>query len=208
MSDFGKRLKDVARKVRCELCEERDEQYRFITCVECSAHFHKQCVQPLRAQWPEGERFVCDECAEKCVICHGDSESDENPLIICDNCEDLFHLQCIEDPEDRPPADEIGDEETEWLCAECYDEYASDNEWAEEHIVPTSEMTADECFTRSECTCNVCAEANAAVDGWKDWKPTNPIQQSMKAAIDEKEGLVNQVMDELHFTHNKPPAKN
>jgi hypothetical protein len=33
------------------------------------------------------------------------------------------------------------------------------------------------------------------------------FQRGMKEAIDAKEGVVNHVMDELHFRHGVPPPK-
>ena len=205
MADFTQRLKDVSRKVRCHMCEERSEVYHFIQCSECEAHFHKTCVQPLRVEWPADEQFICDECAEVCVVCRVDEDTDENPLLVCDNCDDCFHLLCIQDEEDRPPLDEIGDETAEWYCPECWEEYGSDEEWADGHIVDEADMTGDECFTRSACPCDFCVETNHAVDTWKDWQPENAVRAHMKQAIDAKEGIVNEVMSELHFRHNKPP---
>lgn len=199
--EYSKKWKEINTKVRCGICEEKDQVFRCIKCESCEAYFHKTCVNPLRADWPEDEKFICDDCADNCGICEQeDDEDEENPAIICDNCQEWFHYNCLEE-DDRPPVDEIGNEEIEWYCPECFDEYASDIEWAEEHEVDEQDMKREDCFTRSTCPCKTCSEMNEAVDTWKDFQPQNPIQMSLKQAIDSREGLVNQIMDELHFTH-------
>lgn len=177
-----------------------------VKCSQCDAHFHRSCLDPMREDWSDAEAFLCNECCENCVVCGNDDETDENPILICDNCDEWFHLACL-DEEDRPPDEEIGDEEVEWYCAECYDEYESDMEWADEHMVAEDEMTADECFTRSTCECDVCRQCNHAVDTWREFEPTNPIQASLKNAIDTRGQLLMQIMDDVHFRHNKPPPR-
>lgn len=207
MADFTKRLKETAKKVTCRICEGRDETWKCICCCECGGAFHKTCVQPLRAYWPEDEEFICDECCESCIVCGGESETTDNPIIICSNCDEYFHVMCLEDEDDRPPAEEIGDEETEWYCPACMDEYASDQEWADEHVVDEQDMTADECFARSSCSCATCVEMNRAHDTWSEWQPESASGVALKQAIDDKQGLVNTVMDNLHMQHGKPPPK-
>lgn len=199
--NFGQRWQEIHRRVQCEKCSVRDEVFRHISCCGCSRFFHKRCVNPLRVEWPEGEQFLCDDCAQQCPVCGDDNDEDEeNPMIVCDTCDDCYHFDCLGDGE-RPPAEEIGDEEAEWNCPGCEEEYASDNEWAVESIVPDGEMGRDDMFYRSQCACDFCKEVHTAVDTWSDWKPNNPIQESLKSAIDAKEGLVNEVMDDIAFKH-------
>jgi hypothetical protein len=205
-SEWVKNWSKIAQKTRCQICREEDQMFKCIACSTCSRSYHKTCVDPIRdwdASAERNEKFICDECAEVCLVCNDAEETDENPILICDNCDEWFHLQCL-DEDDRPPEDEIGDESVEWLCADCYDEYASDNEWAETAIVPDDNMAKEDCFHRSRCACDFCRETHEAVDTWHEWQPTNSIQRSLKDAIDSKEGLVNQVMDDIHFRHGLP----
>lgn len=202
MADFAAKITAAARKVRCGMCEEKTEAFRCIQCSECDANFCKTCVQPLRTEWPDDEKFLCEDCSEHCVLCASDDD-DDDVLIQCDECEDWFHLSCL-DEEDQPPAEEIGDDEKEWMCPECREEYGSDNEWAKDHIVQEEDMQRDDCFSRSKCECNFCVDVHRAVDTWADFQPRNSIEAGMKQAIDAKEGLVNTVMDNLHFRHGMP----
>lgn len=193
-------------KVKCNMCRMDAKVFQCISCCECDASFHKTCVNPMRAVWPEGEEFMCEACFQVCAVCEDDEETDENPIIICDNCDYYFHLQCL-DEDSRPPDDEIGDEDVEWYCPDCFADFASDNEWADEAIVPDAEMTKEECFTRSKCPCEFCEQTNSAVDTWKEWEPDNVIGKGMKDAIDQKEGLVNAIMEDLHHRHGLPPPE-
>lgn len=62
----------------------------------------------------------CDECEDNpdeecracgCKICAGKEE--ENTLLICDECDDMFHMKCL-----NPPLLELP-EEAYWYCPEC-----------------------------------------------------------------------------------------
>ena len=210
MEDFGNRWNEVNRQERCQTCNEQGRAFEMIECAseQCNKHFHKSCVNPMLSneEW-DGEELFCDDCANVCLCCGSGEDIDENPLIVCDNCEELWHWACLEEFE-RCKWDEIGNEEApEWICPECDDEYGSDIEWARENIVDDDQMDADDCFTRSDCQCQVCSEMNNAVDTWDSFRPNNPISQSLKNAIDANQDLVTQVMDNIHFKHGKPLPK-
>ena len=209
-AEWAKQWAANKEKVHCKKCNENDFRYLCIKCSTCDNYFHKACAQPLRTdyEWTQdGDNLICDECADCCMVCGEKSEYDDNPLLLCDNCEELWHWECLEEDE-RCPEDELDDEDAEWYCPVCCEEYGDDMDWADEHIVADSQMAADECFTRSTCDCETCTSMNNAVDGWHNWQPENSIQQSMKNAIDAKDDLVNEAMSELHFRHGKPPPKN
>jgi hypothetical protein len=207
-ADWAARWKAANQKVRCRKCHEEDQIFRCIKCSECDAFFHKACINPIRteAQWDEDAgNLVCDACADKCMVCGEEAETEEDPFLMCDNCEDLWHWDCLADDE-QCPEEEVGDEDAEWYCPVCVDEYGSDMEWAAEHEVADDV----ECFTRSECTLPgcVCTEMNNAVDTWDTFEPENMFQRGLKDAIDAKEeGMVNHVMDELHSRHSVPPPR-
>lgn len=167
-------------------------------------YVHRACLDPLRTEWNDFAGFVCDDCDGGCVVCGDEYETDDDPLILCDECDALYHVACL-DASDQPPCEEIGDETKEWLCPECADEYRSDEEWASEHVIPDDAMQREDCFTRSECPCDVCTSMNAAVASWDTFRPSNPIQRSLKEAIDSREGIVTDIMDDLHYRHGLPP---
>ena len=213
MENFGKRWKEINEKRQCHKCKERDAAFTMIKCCEsaCNVYFHKTCVNPLWTdeQWQaNGSTLICDDCANVCLVCgqYNEEEEEQRPTIVCDNCEEIFHWHCLL-PEERCDEAEIGDESIEWFCPDCVEEYASDEEWAEEHVVADEDMEAEDCFTRSTCSCTVCSEMNDAVDTWAEWRPSNPVQQSIKNAIDANQGLVGSIMDDIHFKHGVPLPK-
>ena len=62
----------------------------------------------------------CDECEDNpdeecrkcgCNICAGKEE--EDTLLICDECDDMFHMKCLNPPLLKLP------EETDWYCPGC-----------------------------------------------------------------------------------------
>jgi len=162
----------------------------------------------MRTEWPENEQLLCNDCAEACVICGDEYDEEQDlPMVQCENCDDWFHVHCLD--EDEQPLEEVmEDEEAEWYCPECYEEYASDEEWAEKAIIDEEDMQADECFTRSECPCDLCKETNDAVDAFRVWNPKNAREQRTKESLENCDALVNAVMDNLHFRHGLAPPKN
>jgi len=202
-TDYAKRLQLAMRRVHCKLCDnDQGLANDCIQCQQCTGYFHKLCIDPMREQWDDDEKYICDSCATLCVICNEDD--DDKDAVQCDGCDDWFHIDCL-DEDDRPLQEVLEDEEEPWYCAECWEEYGSDEEWASEHIVNENAMTREDCFTRSSCECQFCKETNMAVDTWTSWEPQNNVQRAMKRAIDENDELVNNVMDNLHFTHGLPP---
>jgi hypothetical protein len=211
MSNFAERWRDITRRVTCQKCKTQDEAHKMVKCSEedCHQHFHKTCINPLwtEQQWEQhASTLICDDCADVCMICGTEEEDDEHTLIVCDYCEEMWHWECLEE-EERCDWEDVGDEEKEWFCPNCAEECAADREWVNEAVVQDDDMQASDCFTRSTCQCNVCREMNEAVDQWDTFEPQNHIQQALKNAIDNNQGLVNQVMDNLHFIHNVPLPK-
>ena len=204
MDNFGENWQRIHERQTCQICEERDSAFKMIKCSteECPHYFHKACVNPLwtDAQWAE-HGMVCDECADVCLVCGESSETEESPLIECDGCEELFHWGCLEEDE-RCPFEEIGDEEAEWLCPNCFD--PSEEEWAREHIVDDDQLTQDDRFTRNDCSCQVCSEMNWAVDNFDSWQPETMAQQAIKRAIESNSGLLNTIMSNMDFLPEGP----
>jgi len=190
MSDWSARWKQATKRSMCTICEEFGHGHQFIKCIECGNTYHKTCVSILRTKWDDTEKYICDVCDCYCQMCEKDDNEDQ--LLICDGCNEGYHMYCLD-----PPLDAIPEEGEEWYCPDCEEDYASDEEWAKEHVVPEDEI--DETWTRSECTCKVCSEINQAVEEWKDFKPQTAAQQCIKEAVDEHEQLVNTIMDNIAF---------
>ena len=172
----------------CIICEEFGHAHQFIKCIECGNAYHKTCVSILRTEWDDTEKYICDVCDCYCQVCEKDDN--EEDLLLCDGCNEGFHTYCLE-----PPLDEIPD--NEWYCPECEDEYASDEEWAKDCVIPDDDI--DETWTPSNCTCKVCFEINQAVAGWKSFKPKTAAQRRIKDAVDEHEKYVSVIMDNIAF---------
>lgn len=150
------------------------------------------------------ERRNDDEEDDTCSESDTQEETSGSVLLVCDNCDLCFHYDCLRES-DQCPRDEIGREDCEWYCPACSEEYADDITWARESTVDDADMTADDCFTRSLCTCQVCASMNAAVDTWHVFEPENDLQRGLKRAIDERQGLVRELMNDIHARNNVAP---
>lgn len=137
---------------------------------------------------------------------------DDNLMLLCDACDKWFHWYCL-DEEDRCHVDEIDNDEIEWYCPTCRDEYADDNEWAKTHIVADDDMTTEECFTRSSCSCEVCASMNAAVDNWRtdgiaeERMVDGEMGRALRGAIDSLAKRAGTKADNDHFNRGLPPPK-
>jgi len=66
-------------------------------------------VAPACEECQDDPKKMCQSCG--CKICAGKEE--ENTLLICDECDDMFHMKCLD-----PPLLELP-EETYWYCPEC-----------------------------------------------------------------------------------------
>lgn len=175
---------EINRKLRCNLCREEDSAFKMVTCVggTCSKSFHRTCIDPLYMTKPTDTEFLCEACEDNCRICLfgnvGGSDDDsasetENPLIVCDECDACFHYECLDD-DDRPPYEEIGDDDApRWLCVECYD--TAMDEAADECCVVCSAVLADdgdlvecaECFELAHVSCVPCKYIDD--DGADEW---------------------------------------
>ena len=48
-------------------------------------------------------------------------------------------------------------------------------------------------FKKSTCECNICVEANKYNEQWKDWKPSNNIEEILHSAIENIDSRFNLV---------------
>lgn len=61
--------------------------------------------------------FTIEEWEERldsmpCNICGGNTEDDDDKLLLCDQCNNGFHIFCLD-----PPLQEIPEEQ--WFCTDC-----------------------------------------------------------------------------------------
>ncbi|XP_011881971.1 PREDICTED: E3 ubiquitin-protein ligase UHRF1-like isoform X2 [Vollenhovia emeryi] len=69
----------------------------------------KRAVDPACKECNDNPNSDCRSCG--CKICAGKEE--ENTLLICDECDDMFHMKCL-----TPPLLELP-QEAYWYCPEC-----------------------------------------------------------------------------------------
>lgn len=55
-----------------------------------------------------------------CCACDGDHSDSPNEIILCDQCQQGYHISCHNPPIDREQC-KLGDEDEEWLCNTCTD---------------------------------------------------------------------------------------
>ena len=60
-----------------------------------------------------------DDVGAWCSYC---SEFDEFPMLVCDECDEAWHLACLDPPLWAVPA---GD----WYCQSCWAEWECESEW-------------------------------------------------------------------------------
>lgn len=209
--DWSREFQEATKIVYCEMCGYEGRRHECIACSDCEKAFHKSCLDPLRRQWQEdrNQEYLCPECDVSCILCHWDDDKDD--LFECRECCHYFHGVCIEQSKNNTgegkdiPKDYSCEpnEEGHSYCPECwkqvYADAAEDEAWAKDHLVEDEQMKDEARWCRSHCDCSLCKEMNQAVDTWDDFKPDNPIQQVLKQAIDEGEGTVNVIMDNLAF---------
>ncbi|GES85246.1 chromatin remodelling complex Rsc7/Swp82 subunit-domain-containing protein [Rhizophagus clarus] len=81
-------------------------------CANCQRKYHPLCIglttpRPIIAM--EGYSWLCNDC-KSCVVCH--SSEDESTLLICDDCDRGWHLDCSD-----PKVTEVP--QGPWLCSLC-----------------------------------------------------------------------------------------
>ncbi|XP_018371936.1 PREDICTED: E3 ubiquitin-protein ligase UHRF1-like [Trachymyrmex cornetzi] len=95
-----------------------------IYAIEAPKLLTERTVEDERLMTSNGKRRPtvpnCDECEDNpneqcrncgCKICAGKEE--EDTLLICDECDYMFHMKCLNPPLLKLP------EETDWYCPEC-----------------------------------------------------------------------------------------
>lgn len=86
------------------LTERTEEDERFMT-----SNGKGRSVAPDCEDCGDNSDMKCRSCG--CKVCAGKEE--ENTLLICDECDDMFHMKCL-----NPPLLELP-QEPHWYCPEC-----------------------------------------------------------------------------------------
>jgi len=71
------------------------------------------CISPSMKKLPEA--WYCSKCAllnsKACTIC--ENSDDDHKMLLCDGCDEGFHLHCLEPPLDKVP------KLPHWFCDGC-----------------------------------------------------------------------------------------
>ncbi|CAI2188036.1 2247_t:CDS:2 [Funneliformis geosporum] len=81
-------------------------------CANCLKQYHPICLgltTPRLIIAMEGYPWICNDC-KSCAVCH--SSEDESTLLICDDCDRGWHLNCSD-----PKVTEVP--QGPWLCSLC-----------------------------------------------------------------------------------------
>lgn len=96
----------------CGTCEE--ENKRFLVCrhIDCPYKFyHIRCLnsRQIASTVPWNIRcWLCPSCL--CRACLSDKDDDK--ILLCDGCEEAYHIYCVDLPRDLVPTGE-------WYCVRC-----------------------------------------------------------------------------------------
>jgi len=98
----------------CVVCLVENNQDKLLCCEGCELKHHTFCLTPKLKKIPQGS-WLCKKCiilnAKACSVCTS-TEDDEN-MLLCDACDEGFHLHCLVPPLVKVPKDE------HWFCKNC-----------------------------------------------------------------------------------------
>uniref|UniRef100_A0A0A9DHT3 PHD-type domain-containing protein n=1 Tax=Arundo donax TaxID=35708 RepID=A0A0A9DHT3_ARUDO len=108
-------LSGTARSGCCKVCEEPEGMAkRFLICGHSLCpykYYHIRCLKPKQIASDaqrDKPRWYCPSCL--CWVCLSDEDDDQ--IILCDGCDEGYHLYCLNPPRTSVP-------EGEWLCPSC-----------------------------------------------------------------------------------------
>lgn len=109
------KLSETARQGCCKFCGEPEEDgKRFLICSHPPCmykYYHIQCMSPdqiASEKQLEEQCWYCPSCL--CRVCHEDD--DKKKTILCDGCDEAYHLSCLNPPRTRVPRGK-------WYCKVC-----------------------------------------------------------------------------------------
>ncbi|TKW18045.2 hypothetical protein SEVIR_5G410300v4 [Setaria viridis] len=108
-------LSETARRGCCKLCGEPEEDSkRFLICGHPPCmykYYHIRCMSPdqIASKKQMNEQcWYCPSCL--CRVCHRDE--DDKKIILCDGCDEAYHLYCLRPRRTRVP-------KGKWYCKLC-----------------------------------------------------------------------------------------
>eukprot|EP01118_Nematostelium_gracile_P010570 TRINITY_DN365_c0_g1_i2.p1 TRINITY_DN365_c0_g1~~TRINITY_DN365_c0_g1_i2.p1 ORF type:complete len:846 (-),score=181.48 TRINITY_DN365_c0_g1_i2:4-2541(-) len=98
----------------CELCGSSCDDEKLLLCDGCDRPYHTYCLTPPLLEVPSSSWYCTPQCEalhqKPCQICN--QGTDDQNMLLCDRCDNGFHIYCLE-----PKLDEIPKEE--WSCSNC-----------------------------------------------------------------------------------------
>jgi len=98
----------------CLICGTVDNLDKLLSCDGCESKYHIYCITPRLKKVPHGS-WSCKKCvvlnSKACSVCL--STEDDEKMLLCDGCDEGFHLHCLDPPLVKVPKDE------HWFCKIC-----------------------------------------------------------------------------------------
>ena len=147
-------------------------------CPLCKVHFHSISYTTKRG------RKCTMRCTEKvqhdhtgaCMVCG--TEEDEDVLLVCEECEDMYHTFCLDPPLKHVPEDD-------WFCATCLGSTGAPDRGEEA-----------ECILDSEAIDNDSEASVYSED--ENWRESSFIDNSFESTYDEGDDDA-----ETHASHDE-----
>ncbi|RLN24002.1 histone-lysine N-methyltransferase 2C-like isoform X2 [Panicum miliaceum] len=108
----------------CKVCQEPEEKgKRFLICGHSLCmykYYHIRCLSPeqIASDQQQGEQcWYCPSCLCRGCFC----DMDDNEIIMCDGCDEAYHLYCLSPPLTSVP-------KGHWYCQFCTEAKAREGE--------------------------------------------------------------------------------
>lgn len=100
----------------CLVCGSSGASSHFLFCFDCGEAFHDFCCNAPRSMSDDARRsWRCPNC-KICVICGLVSEGDGENMLLCEACDDAFHISCLQP---TLPTVDNGRQHNTWYCSQC-----------------------------------------------------------------------------------------
>ena len=105
-------------QIQCRKCEKSDRLEDIIKCIKCDDKYHVSCLDTSANNLDAGDYF-CVKCKDVmkeeiyeeddtvCRVC--DSAEGAEKMLLCDICDEGFHMYCLNPPLSKIPEDD-------WYC--------------------------------------------------------------------------------------------
>lgn len=95
----------------CKICGNgvKNENHKVCGHAFCTKYFHERCLT-IKQRNSFGSCWYCPSClCQNCLI-----DRDDDKIVICDGCDEAFHIYCMQPPRDTIPSGN-------WFCTKCDD---------------------------------------------------------------------------------------